>query len=334
MLLAATLSTLATTMSDGRKTRWGILGTGTIASDFARILSHSSDSEIAAAVKVRIRQTFCERCDLADAARHGSYDALLADASLDIVYIATPSARATSRTRSRASRRATPCSAKNRWRRRRRRRSACWQSRRRSASSSCTAYGRATFRRWRRCATCWPAAPSATSARRHARSGRTTAPARARRSPRRASTARNLLWVFGPDAPPTVRGVSYDLNEGSGLDQHVAALLEFPGGRTATFECSLCSASPRTATICGTKGVIRVAYPFWCPTSFTVQTMTGPASQQWGEEVTHTFPLPEVPARSTSSTRRVWRTRRPRRAAACARACSRRRPSTRPSASE
>ena len=23
--------------------------------------------------------------------------------------------------------------------------------------------------------------------------------------------------------------------------------------------------------------------------------MTGPASQQWGEEVTHTFPLPEVP---------------------------------------
>ena len=97
------------------------------------------------------------------------------------------------------------------------------------------------------------------------------------------------------DAAPTVRGVSFDLNEGSGLDQHVAALLEFPGGRTATFECSLCSASPRTATICGTKGVIRVAYPFWCPTSFTVQTMTGPASQQWGEEVTHTFPLPEVP---------------------------------------
>ena len=45
-----------------------------------------------------------------------------------------------------------------------------------------------------------------------------------------------------------------------------------------------CDHSPRTATICGTKGVIRVAYPFWCPTSFTVQTMTGPASQQWGEE--------------------------------------------------
>ena len=69
MFLAATLSTPATTMADGRKTRWGILGTGTIASDFARILSHSSDSEIAAvgSRSLASAETFCERCDLAPA---------------------------------------------------------------------------------------------------------------------------------------------------------------------------------------------------------------------------------------------------------------------------
>ena len=35
-------------------------------------------------------------------------------------------------------------------------------------------------------------------------------------------------------------------------------------------------------------------YPFWCPTSFSVQTMSGPASQQWSEAQAHATALPEV----------------------------------------
>lgn len=38
------------------------------------------------------------------------------------------------------------------------------------------------------------------------------------------------------------------------------------------------------ATICGTKGVIEVPFPFWCPTSLTVTTMTGAASQTFSGE--------------------------------------------------
>ena len=74
MFLAATLSTLATIMTDGRKTRWGILGTGTIASDFARILSHASDAEIAAVGSRSLvsAETFCEPCRAASARSHRS----------------------------------------------------------------------------------------------------------------------------------------------------------------------------------------------------------------------------------------------------------------------
>lgn len=111
--------------------------------------------------------------------------------------------------------------------------------------------------------------------------------------------AQFLLWAFGGERAeaPRVSGVTYDLHPDSGLDQHVCALLHFGGGDGAprgvgTLECSLRHPSPRAATICGTKGVIRVAYPFWCPTSFTVQTMTGVSSQTWSDETEHSVPLP------------------------------------------
>ena len=103
-----------------------------------------------------------------------------------------------------------------------------------------------------------------------------------------------LLWVYGGVAPQVV-GVQYSLHPETGQDEHVAALLRFPCGGIGSFECSLAHASPRTATICGTKGVIEVPFPFWCPTALTVQTMTGLGSQTFGEKLTITIPLPEIP---------------------------------------
>ncbi|MEY8876141.1 MAG: Gfo/Idh/MocA family protein [Leptothrix sp. (in: b-proteobacteria)] len=69
--------------------RWGILGTGWIADLFVadlqltghRVSSVGSRTQAGAA-------RFAERFGLANA--HGSYDSLLADASVDIVYVATP----------------------------------------------------------------------------------------------------------------------------------------------------------------------------------------------------------------------------------------------------
>lgn len=72
------------------KLRWGIIGTGAIAGDFARALQGSSRCAVVNAVgtspeKARL---FADRYGLERSA--GSLDALLADDALDAVYIATP----------------------------------------------------------------------------------------------------------------------------------------------------------------------------------------------------------------------------------------------------
>lgn len=72
------------------KIRWGILGTGGIARQFAEGLTAVADAELVA-VGSREQQTavaFAKRYNVAHA--HASYQALAADADVDVVYIATP----------------------------------------------------------------------------------------------------------------------------------------------------------------------------------------------------------------------------------------------------
>ncbi len=71
---------------------WGILGAGNIAKAFVHGASGLTHSRVVAvgsrsAEKAR---AFAEETGLADAACHGSYEALLADDAVDAVYIATP----------------------------------------------------------------------------------------------------------------------------------------------------------------------------------------------------------------------------------------------------
>ena len=70
--------------------RWGILGTGRIAAEFAKAMQHVCDAEL---VSIGSRtqssaNTFAGAHGLARA--HGSYEALAADPLVDVVYIATP----------------------------------------------------------------------------------------------------------------------------------------------------------------------------------------------------------------------------------------------------
>ena len=70
--------------------RWGILGTGLIAAEFAKAMQHVRDAEL---VSVGSRtqssaRTFAKAHGLARA--HGSYEALAVDHHVDVVYIATP----------------------------------------------------------------------------------------------------------------------------------------------------------------------------------------------------------------------------------------------------
>jgi predicted dehydrogenase len=74
----------------GNKLRWGILGTGRIARTFAGALKESQTGELAA-VGSRSRESAAHfAAETGARVAHGSYDALLADASVDAVYIAAP----------------------------------------------------------------------------------------------------------------------------------------------------------------------------------------------------------------------------------------------------
>ncbi|WP_433160129.1 aldo/keto reductase [Kribbella sp. CA-247076] len=72
------------------KLRWGIIGTGNIASRFASQVPTSPNNEVVAVGSRSIdsANTFADRWDITN--RHGSYDDLLADETVDAVYIATP----------------------------------------------------------------------------------------------------------------------------------------------------------------------------------------------------------------------------------------------------
>jgi predicted dehydrogenase len=72
--------------------RWGIIGTGRIAKTFAQNLAASRTGRLVA-VGSRSPQTaqqFGDQFNLSPAHRHASYDALLADADVQAVYISTP----------------------------------------------------------------------------------------------------------------------------------------------------------------------------------------------------------------------------------------------------
>jgi predicted dehydrogenase len=73
-------------------TRWGILGPGRIARSFARDLRLVPDAELTAVgSRSQPRATSFAR-ELGFAAAYGSYDELLADESIDAVYVASPHA--------------------------------------------------------------------------------------------------------------------------------------------------------------------------------------------------------------------------------------------------
>lgn len=73
-----------------RTIRWGILGTGSIARQFARGLAVLPDAALVA-VGSRAQSTADAFGDEFKAPRrHGSYEALAADAEVDVIYVATP----------------------------------------------------------------------------------------------------------------------------------------------------------------------------------------------------------------------------------------------------
>lgn len=75
-----------------KQTRWGIVGPGSIANNFADGLAQSGAGVLVAIASrdAGRRQVFGDKYAIAAAKRYASYAALMADPSIDAVYIATP----------------------------------------------------------------------------------------------------------------------------------------------------------------------------------------------------------------------------------------------------
>ena len=73
-----------------KKLRWGILGTGAIARRFGRALAESQTGDCTAGASRSEEGARAFQKDFPGIAAHASYDALLADERVDIVYICTP----------------------------------------------------------------------------------------------------------------------------------------------------------------------------------------------------------------------------------------------------
>lgn len=75
-----------------RPVRWGILATGKIARSFAQNLGHVPDAEIAAVASRRLESAQEFAATFGAGAAYGSYEELVADPLVDVVYVATPHA--------------------------------------------------------------------------------------------------------------------------------------------------------------------------------------------------------------------------------------------------
>lgn len=75
-----------------RPVRWGILATGKIARAFAQNLAHVPDAEIAAVASRRLESAQEFAATFGAGAAYGSYEELVADPLVDVVYVATPHA--------------------------------------------------------------------------------------------------------------------------------------------------------------------------------------------------------------------------------------------------
>ncbi|XP_005258805.1 trans-1,2-dihydrobenzene-1,2-diol dehydrogenase isoform X3 [Homo sapiens] len=87
--------------------------------------------------------------------------------------------------------------------------------------------------------------------------------------------------VFGGQKPEKISVVGR--RHETGVDDTVTVLLQYPGEVHGSFTCSITVQLSNTASVSGTKGMVQLLNPCWCPTELVVK----------GEH--KEFPLPPVP---------------------------------------
>ncbi|KAK7230418.1 D-xylose 1-dehydrogenase [Aureococcus anophagefferens] len=244
----------------GRAIRWGIMGSGRIASDMTRVLTQLPNTEVVAAGSrsAETAELFAGRFGIPKA--HGSYAALAADADCDVVYVATPSMRHVQDS------------------------IMCLEA----AACGALREGHGAVRRATRVLN---VAREKELFFLHGDDGAGQASATLETG---IYCAQFLQWAMDGDAPESIEGVVAELHKESGLDQPRRALLRFPGNRVGTLECSLKNPTARVGVVNGTKGVIRVPFPFWCPAGVLPPAHVGPRVPGLWAETKRSFPLPDI----------------------------------------
>ncbi|XP_074603266.1 trans-1,2-dihydrobenzene-1,2-diol dehydrogenase-like [Brevipalpus obovatus] len=93
-------------------------------------------------------------------------------------------------------------------------------------------------------------------------------------------TLNAISMVYNNQEPLEIKAAGHVSTEG--VDEAVTVALKYPNGRVAVCSSHMRAELPNECTISGTKGIIRINKPFWCPTSVVVN----------GE--TREFPLPPI----------------------------------------
>ena len=91
--------------------------------------------------------------------------------------------------------------------------------------------------------------------------------------------------LFGAERPEKIYAQGSLLP--TGVDDLAAMTLTYSHGRIAQLSCSISYDMSCDAVVCGTKGELRLPHPFWCPTK-----LTSPESVYEKETVSKEYPLP------------------------------------------
>ena len=274
--------------SGPRSVTWGILGTGGIANDFTAML-RSLPATVVRAVGSRSAATadaFADRFDIP--VRHASYEALAGDDRLDVIYIASPSTSHVEHS--------LLCLDHGRH-------VLCEKTMAQDATSArqvvdCARRKRLFFMQalWTRCFPAIRKARQLLDGKQIGQVKLVQADFHQRYTPTSALEDGCMLEVgiYPVALASMILGRAESIQacahlSPQGAEIQVSFLGRYPSGSMAVLSAGFDACSARQATIVGTQGLIRIGFPFWCPTEIEVcpDPLTGSDGQ------VHRFELPE-----------------------------------------
>jgi predicted dehydrogenase len=262
--------------------RWGILGTGKIAATFARDLQLLPDHELTAAGSRTGERAADFAARFAMPRAHASYQELVADPAVDVVYVATPH-QAHAADALLALRAGKPVLVEKPFTvNAGEAEQVIGEAKARGLFCLEAMWTRSLphIRRIRQLLTARTLGEIRTVIADHGQRFLPPDPASRLYAPELAGGALLDLGVYPVSFASFVLGEPLRITAAAdftatGVDAQTSAILQYDGGAHAALTATLGAKTPTTASITGTEGRIEIAGPFYQPTSFTLHTRSG-----------------------------------------------------------